>query len=66
MHCWHGKHNRCTGWLVVPDESKFGRKYRCDQSISCECFTCLHPPVHRFRHLYEQPTRAARGERWNS
>lgn len=66
MHCWNGNHARCTGWMVVPDESKFGRQSHIDQSINCDCPICLHPPVNRFRHMYEQPTPAARGAQWSS
>lgn len=57
--CWDGRHRRCTGWLVVPDEGGAARGLpvanRVDRSIRCECETCDHSPVSPDRHLHENP-----------
>lgn len=63
MHCWNGKHHRCTGWLVIPDDSDIGRKTQSDQSIRCECPVCPHPPISRLRHVHKA---TARGASWSS
>lgn len=52
--CTEGRHHRCTGWMVIPDESSFGRRNKVDQSVRCECITCRHPPVAKRHHLESQ------------
>lgn len=52
--CWDGRHQRCTGWMVIPDHSDYGRAHSDDVSVRCECSTCDHPAVDPDRHHFEK------------
>lgn len=56
--CTDGHHQRCTGWMVVPDFRHRGNP-GADLSVACRCPVCEHPPIPVDLHFRVQPQKGA-------